>query len=283
MATRWKVGDDPLAKYWKYRRKHEKLSVGKPAKINASRVLAYAKNIELALNRLTKKQWIGLAAATTPGEIAKIIESLKCTDNPHERERDFAACRRCTLLGGWRNRLRNQWPTHVPPEGDMSAGLLLMRVGNRTTPELICEALADKTFPLARPRSKQVRYIAESIAAPALYDQVLMPLEWINAPTKVRRVESPHVGQVHECPACGAKWKCSIVGCSKDQKHSCSDCARNSGPPSNDVPAGESRQASTAPVYVPLPKPVIWRPSLRYSRDICARQRRISKKMKTGS
>ena len=164
MGNQWKFGDDPRLKYWNYKRKHKKLSVGRPNEIDPEETLKYSRDIERALKALAQRALHQILDAHSPAEIAETIKSL-----PHDHTEKIENCTHCVLLGGWDN--RNQvWPRLVPPTGEKPARTIRTKIDNRTMPELLFDAICELGA-----TTKQLRRIADSVAAPALYDKVCTP------------------------------------------------------------------------------------------------------------
>lgn len=253
MGDRWKFGDDPFVKYWKYKALHKKLAVGRPRRVNPAHVFRYAREIETALKRVPKLRLDNIFDATDPVEIADVISAL-----PHDHAGSIAKCRNCVLLGGWVHRGQS-WPRVLSPDNGRSASLLLARISNRTLPELLFLAITElRSAANARlfleHTPNQIRYIADSVAAPALYDDVTKSLKWINAPEQLREIDTSHVGTPHHCPACGETWACGAVGCTAGYELFCSGCR----------PSGDSSALAEEL------KPKV---NTRYQRTICIARR----------
>jgi hypothetical protein len=153
--------------------KHEKLTAGRPPEINPAETYEYARDVERALRKLPKRVLDKILDARSPEELAEAISSLphRHTATRANSRRALTECARCMLLGGWEHR-NKIWPRLVAPTGDKPARTLSTKIENRTLPELLFLAITELGA-----TSEDLERIADSVAAPALYDNVCTPAE----------------------------------------------------------------------------------------------------------
>jgi hypothetical protein len=159
-----------LLKHWQYRFKHEKLTAGRPREIDHGEVYDYARDIEAALRKLPKRVLMRILDAHSAEETAEAICSL-----PHQGHRgsmsyrQIAKCGRCLLLGGWEHR-NATWPRLVPPKENEPPRIVPAKIENRTLPELLFLAITELGA-----TKDDLQRVADSVACPALYDDVCTP------------------------------------------------------------------------------------------------------------